>query len=75
MMREQNVTFWMEGFIGDAWKISEKRDGQIEFIWKGYFDGGNCVKCFPFKNIGLYDGIKRKPMTLAVNEIKRSETF
>lgn len=65
---------WDGTFEGRARVIIEKRDGKWTYIWHGYFDGGTIIKLYPVRPWGgVWDKVKRKPMSLSVFEVKREE--
>lgn len=80
-MEENNVTYYNEGWVGDHIEIIEKRtytdsygvSRLTKFIWKGFFDGGNHIKCVPLRPYpGFYDKIQRQPMVLSIFELKKN---
>lgn len=72
-MSEDVVTFAYGGdYEGNAMKIFERRNGEIRYIWHGYFDGKNTVRIYPKRPHGVSrDGITRKARSLNVFDIER----
>lgn len=65
---------WDGTFEGSARVIIEKRDGKWRYIWHGYYSGGNVIKLYPVRPwAGIWDKVKRRPMSLSIFDVKREE--
>ena len=71
----ENVRYVWDGtYEGQARVIIEKRDGKYAYVWHGFWNGGNSIKLYPSRPwAGVWDKIKRQPITLSIFEVKREE--